>query len=347
MSDKFKELLGSFEQKLNILNDDCSIVQKAAQELIVNVNDEKQTNENMIKTFKKFETIDSDIVKLNVGGTLFSTLRSTLTKQIKDKNGKMYSPNMFESILNGFVKPKYDENKAIFIDRDPKYFSHVLNYLRNVEIESNGFDLPDGIDLRELSKEAKFYNIVGLEELTKKEVKIIETKIMDTKILGENQIQDLLDLCHFANNSKFKLVYRATHDGFSAASFHQKCDNISPTLTIIKTTNGEVLGGYTVQAWDSSSSKKCDPYAFIFSLINNLGKKFKFAAKNGKNTTCCHVNFGPIFGSESSSPDISISDNSNVSNLSYRYFGDAYECTALSEIKKFTTTEIEVFQKVF
>ncbi|CAF1033147.1 unnamed protein product [Brachionus calyciflorus] len=291
MSDKFKELLGSFEQKLNILNDDCSIVQKAAQELIVNVNDEKQTNENMIKTFKKFETIDSDIVKLNVGGTLFSTLRSTLTKQIKDKNGKMYSPNMFESILNGFVKPKYDVNKAIFIDRDPKYFSHVLNYLRNVDIESNGFDLPDAIDLKELSKEAKFFNIKGLGELAKKYV-----NSMDTKILDENQILDLLDLCQFDRNSKFKLIYRATRDGFSAANFHQKCDNISSTLTIIQTSTGEVLGGYTEQAWDSSASYKYDPDAFGFSLINNLNlRELKFLGRDGNYSTYCHGNYGPTF----------------------------------------------------
>ncbi|CAF0815814.1 unnamed protein product [Brachionus calyciflorus] len=341
MSDKFKELLGSFEQKLNILNDDCSIVQKAAQELIVNIMDEKQTNENMIKTFKKFETIDSDIVKLNVGGTLFSTLRSTLTKQIKDTNGKMYSPNMFESILNGFVKPKYDENKAIFIDRDPKYFSHVLNYLRNVDIESNGFDLPDGIDLREFSKEAKFYNIIGLEELTKKEAKIIETKIMDTKILGENQILDLLDLCQFDRNSKFKLVYRATHDGFSAANFHQKCDNISSTLTIIQTTTGEVLGGFTEQTWAPSASYKNDPNAFVYNLKNN--NRYKLKIKNIKQAIYCHTNYGPTFGSRH---DLFVCDNSNISNSSYCYMGKAYDCYDATEKLMFTTREIEVFQKI-
>ncbi|CAF1127911.1 unnamed protein product, partial [Brachionus calyciflorus] len=230
----------------------------------------------------------------------------------------------------------YDENKAIFIDRDPKYFSHVLNYLRNVDIESNGFDLPDGIDLRELSKEAKFYNIIGLGELPKKYV-----NSMDTKILDENQIQDLLDLCQFSTNSKFKLVYRATIDGFSAANFHQKCDNIFPTLTIIQTTTGEILGGYTEQTWAPSASYKNDPIAFVYSFQNSYNIKYKCKIKNIKQAIYCHTNYGPTFGS-----DLLICDKSNISGNSYRYFGKTYDCYDLTEQSVFTTREIEVFQKI-
>ena len=39
-------------------------------------------------------------------------------------------------------------------------------------------------------------------------------------------------------NVIYKLLYRATKDGNSPESFHQKCDNIKGTLTIIKTTKG-------------------------------------------------------------------------------------------------------------
>lgn len=49
-----------------------------------------------------------------------------------------------------------DENNAIFIDRDPKLFSIILNYLRTKEI-----DLKD-TDLTILRHEAEFYNISPL-----------------------------------------------------------------------------------------------------------------------------------------------------------------------------------------
>lgn len=49
-----------------------------------------------------------------------------------------------------------DETDAIFIDRDPKLFSLVLNYLRTKEIDIKS------VDIRVLRHEAEFYNIAPL-----------------------------------------------------------------------------------------------------------------------------------------------------------------------------------------
>ena len=46
------------------------------------------------------------------------------------------------------------------------------------------------------------------------------------------------------NNITFKLLYRGSRDGFSAGSFHEKCDNKGPTVTIVLANNC-VFGGYT------------------------------------------------------------------------------------------------------
>ena len=40
----------------------------------------------------------------------------------------------------------------------------------------------------------------------------------------------------FPNCPKFKLLYQASRDGFSTTDFHEKCDKIPNTLTIIKHT---------------------------------------------------------------------------------------------------------------
>lgn len=49
-----------------------------------------------------------------------------------------------------------DEKGAIFVDRDPKIFSIILNYLRTREIE-----LKD-CDIRSLRHEAEYYGIAPL-----------------------------------------------------------------------------------------------------------------------------------------------------------------------------------------
>lgn len=77
----------------------------------------------------------------------FSTSRQTLT-WIPD--------TFFTALLNGRIPSLRDEKGAIFIDRDPKIFSIILNYLRTREIE-----LKD-CDIRSLRHEAEYYGIAPL-----------------------------------------------------------------------------------------------------------------------------------------------------------------------------------------
>ena len=66
----------------------------------------------------------ADIINLNVGGQRFSTSRQTLT---------WIADSFFTAMLNGLISTNRDEQGAIFIDRDPKLFSIILNYLRQAE----------------------------------------------------------------------------------------------------------------------------------------------------------------------------------------------------------------------
>ena len=54
--------------------------------------------------------------------------------------------------------------------------------------------------------------------------------------------------CH-----KWKLIYRASKHGYTASSFHEHCDNATPTLVIIKSDNDCIFGGYTTQTWSGRS----------------------------------------------------------------------------------------------
>ncbi len=181
----------------------------------------------------------------------------------------------------------------------------------------------------------------------------------ESTIVSLDQQNKLVDLCEFSKDQKWKLKYRASRDGFNSADFHSKCDAVENTLTIIKTTSGNVFGGYTEKAWSSLHEvRHIDPKSFIFSLINKENRPFKAQCDESIHVDDgyprCYRNFpcfGPSFGS-----DIRILNNSNKNRDSFSEFEDWYKypfCglrlnssnVILAGTPYFKTTEIEVFTK--
>jgi len=94
----------------------------------------------------------NSVVTLNVGGTQFITTRQTLLSDPASMLAKMFNPE--SSLRPGLMK-----DGAYFIDRDPKYFPYVLNYLRNGQIL-----LDSDISLEAIKCEASYFGLVNLEE---------------------------------------------------------------------------------------------------------------------------------------------------------------------------------------
>ena len=164
---------------------------------------------------------------------------------------------------------------------------------------------------------------------------------------------DLIELCNLSGK-KFKLLYRASRDGFGASDFHGKCDNQPRTLTIVKTPNGCIFGGYTAVSWDSESIYKVDLAAFIFSLINPSSIPQLIPIREDDvylRSIGCYDDFGPVFGG---GHDFIISNNSNTSNESYSELSGSYDFqldvtlmqaqSFLAGTRNFQTSEIEVFR---
>lgn len=70
------------------------------------------------------------------------------------------------------------------------------------------------------------------------------------------------------------MIYRASVDGFSAKSFHSKCDGVLGTFIIIKSSKDYILGGYTKGNWNGYNKYVFDPDAFLFSIINIHNSSF-------------------------------------------------------------------------
>ena len=120
-------------------------------------------------------------------------------------------------------------------------------------------------------------------------------------------------------------------------------------MTVVKSTNGNIFGGFVKKAWDSSSGLVEDSNAFIFSLVNKENNPFKVMCTNAPHAIDCNLYYGPIFGN-----DICISSDSNSNQNSISFFGHSYEHasyeyqsekaqTILAGSKHFQTLEIEVF----
>ena len=60
----------------------------------------------------------------------------------------------------------------------------------------------------------------------------------------DNILKEWLD-CEY----RWKLLYRASRDGYSCESFHSHCDNKGPTLVVIRSTKGNIFGGYSDADW--------------------------------------------------------------------------------------------------
>ncbi len=174
---------------------------------------------------------------------------------------------------------------------------------------------------------------------------------MDSAILDNNNKKAINILCNLPSVKQWKLQYRATRDGFTAQNFHTKCDTVANTLTVVKSTNGNIFGGFTEKAWDSSNQYYSDPKAFIFSLVNKENKPFKVMCTNGTNAINCSAAYGPSFGGGC---DIYIASGSNANLTSSCNFGSSYKHadyqnatdkakTILAGSYNFQTLEIEVF----
>lgn len=97
----------------------------------------------------EMEKIDlSEIVKLNVGGQLFTTTKQTLLS---------VDDSFFTAMFSGCLPILYDSSGAIFIDRSPDLFTIILNYLRTNHVHN-----VDDSNIEMLRHEAEFYSITPL-----------------------------------------------------------------------------------------------------------------------------------------------------------------------------------------
>jgi len=106
----------------------------------------------------QLDTPRNQWVRLNVGGTVFLTTKTTLCKDPKSFLARLCQA---ETELGS----EKDESGAYLIDRDPLYFSPVLNWLRHGKLVLDKNMQEEGV-----LEEAEFYSITDLIKILKERI---------------------------------------------------------------------------------------------------------------------------------------------------------------------------------
>ncbi|RIA83197.1 TLD-domain-containing protein [Glomus cerebriforme] len=142
---------------------------------------------------------------------------------------------------------------------------------------------------------------------------------------------------------RFKLLYRASRDGNTAAAFHKKCDNKGANIVVVKIKNSnQIIGGYNPLEWNSSNTDRATKDSFIFSITNkNDLQSSKIGYSNGNQySIVCDSHNGPFFGGN----DIYINYNVNNATLTRKLIVSSYPKLDLPDNYNYEFDDYEVFQ---
>lgn len=217
-----------------------------------------------------------------------------------------------------------------------------MNYLRGGK-----WNLPkDPEELLKAQEEIKFYGLwdafVGLPR----------SLMFENSTLLDDHQQLKLNKWLGCQKQIWKLLYKASVDGWGAARFHELCDDKGPTLTVIQAEKGHLFGGFSPISWQSSGNYIWDQGTWLFSLTNPTNTPCKIpnsihmcGDQEQKFSTFHDASVGPTFGG---GHDIGIVDRPNeelsYSGLGYNFIpekGNPY--AFFVGAVHFLVSEIEVF----
>ena len=277
------------------------------------------------KFFILFETIDEIIEYLQI------KIDDNIISLQKDLDNLNFS---IKFTIGGFKKIKVNlklTKNNLSIGKIVECLIEQINKMKK-EIKENKEEIKEikeKLDL--LFKERTLSETIDSKIIKKsEELNLISDRIKNTELLKNKKI-------------KYKLLYKGTRDGMNASSFHQKCNYIPNTVSIVQTTKGFKFGGYAEKAWENNTSGNwiIDDKAFVFSI-----DYMKIYNHNvGKYAILHNDNYGPTFeGCFYLRKDFTKNDtyDKNSSNNCFSGFNRDYELN--DGEKYFSLSEIEVFQ---
>ena len=336
-----KDSLSNFIYKIKLNYDDFQKLSKSFK-ICDTLDDINETLSEIFNSRKASITyITPKVIHLSLKIFLIAGKEHEIKLELKRDN--YYDNNNYIQIL--YNKIQYLENKMMKLEEIIKIQNEQIRDLNNWK--------------NQYSNEIEKIQIIKNNELI---LNRINTKILKNKNeldFIENRLYNN-DKLLLQKNIIYKLLYRGSENGFSAQSFHNKCDNIRGTLTIIKTTKGLRFGGYTEQQFGPCSSSNPVHYfdyaniCFGFSLdlfkIYNYYDISKIDSNNRVSSICSYYSYGPYF---TYLFEIDYFNNNHAEgNVSYytsnNHFGKFEKDFEINNgMRRFSVQELEVFGILF
>ncbi len=360
---KVKEQLEKFLSQANLLIKSSEKINKGVKNL---ENEEKK----MIKTLSYISKINKNQKEMNL---LFKELMYNLKISFIEEENNINNIKYEKYYFSGIPKPKDIEIKDITSNSFQILWKMDDINILNVNKEQIKFK----VELKKENGDEKFVKVYEgnnkdylaekLERNTNYEIRIcsvfndinsvwtdikkVKTEDFCSIILNETNKENeyIQKLLGWSGYKKMELLFRGTKDGMNSNSFHNKCDNKGPTISLIKSDKGYIFGGYTPISWCTDNNTKYDSSAFLFTLKNVYNTAPTKFGNPKSYSIYCNSNYGPTFGG---GYDICIPsdflEGSPYSGFPYSYndslgYGKAI-FTGNSNSENFKLHEIEVFK---
>ena len=306
------------------------------------------------------DELKEKVINLEKWKKNFSSGEKTRKKSRDRKNNLSIDNEKRDYSIKGIEK-KISRRSIDNIDKLSKSFT-IEQKARNNSVYEDNYSLNFNLENNESKKDSNSKNNKSSSKTEKdsikeknKEIEKVKNKNQkfNSKIISNVEDLDLIarglvkDDIDSLKNLKvgYKLIYRASEHGEKAEDFHERCDEIEGTLTIIKTTEGNIFGGYTSLSWDpEDESEKKDNDSFVFSL--NLEKLYFESGKN-EYSIFCDKSKGPCFVGMFSVAENFFRNRSYVAPWEIQCFdGETTKYEINKGKKDFFIEELEVFQVI-
>ena len=230
--------------------------------------------QNLDKSIKELKVVFEKIneskeqLKLNIQ-KIFTKIRNALNERedelLKEVDNQYNNIFCNEDIIREGEKLPNEIN--ISIEKGKAINNEWNDNKKLVELIYDCINIEEKIKKISLINEnIKKYNLNKEEIIEFKSNKVIDDFIKEIKTFGDvskklninsvilNNQDNLIKFNNLVSNyleiKESKLLYRATRDGDTTKSFHNKCNNIKGTLMIVKTSKNYIFGGYTDENWN-------------------------------------------------------------------------------------------------
>ena len=201
--------------------------------------------QQLCKYFRMFDKIEDIITDLNL---IISTDKTISLVKLNEKE-ILFTINL--NINKEIIKIEIKLNKINLNEKNNDILYEKISELENenkfLKEKIHNFEtiFCKEIKFRNLNLDSKIFTNIDQYELIKKQI---------------------CNLYKTSNDINLKLIYRATKNGGLPSKFHKYCNGISQTLSLIKTNNLSVFGGYAEKEWKNSGGHIRDDNSFLFSF---------------------------------------------------------------------------------